>query len=73
MRRDGAGDANGIYTWGLLGAVLPRRPRRGVDRDRPEAMDHALETGAERLRDHLRRPYPGQREPLTEDAKTPSI
>jgi len=38
------------------------------DRDRPEAMDDALETSTERLRDHLRRPYAGQREQLTEDA-----
>ena len=29
-----------------------------------EAMDHALETSVERLRDHLRRPNPGQREQL---------
>lgn len=43
-------------------------PVAGPDRDRPEAMDHALETSTERLRDHLRRPNPGQREQLTEDA-----
>ena len=37
-------------------------------RRRGEAMDHALETSTERLRDHLRRPHAGQRNHLTEDA-----
>jgi hypothetical protein len=34
------------------------------DRDRPKAMDDALEASAERLRNHIRRPPTGQREQL---------
>ena len=43
-------------------------PVAGPDRDRTEAVDHALETSPERLRDYLRRPHAGQRNNLTEDA-----
>src|ERR1700752_3464290 len=43
-------------------------PVAGPDRDRPEAMGHALEASVERLRDHLRRPHAGKRNHLTEDA-----
>lgn len=43
-------------------------PVTGPDRDRPEAMDDALETSTERLRYHLRRPHAGKRNRLTEHA-----
>src|SRR5690348_2805914 len=43
-------------------------PVIGPDRDRPEAVDDALETSTERLRDHLRRPHAGKRNHLTEHA-----
>lgn len=43
-------------------------PVAGPDRDLPKAMDDALETSAERLRHHIRRPHAGKRNHLTEDA-----
>jgi hypothetical protein len=36
--------------------------------DRPGTMDHAVEAGAQRVRDHLRRPIPGRRYLLMETA-----
>ena len=36
------------------------------DRCRPGTMDHAVEASAERVRDHLRRPFPGPRRLLME-------
>ena len=50
-----------------------RHPVTGPDRDRPEAMDHALETSTDRLRDHFRRPHAGKRNHLTEVPLTPLI
>ncbi|EUA92520.1 transposase for IS2404 domain protein [Mycobacterium ulcerans str. Harvey] len=38
------------------------------NRNRTEAMDDALETSIERLRDHLRRPHARKRNHLTENA-----
>ena len=43
-------------------------PVTGPDRPGPGTMGDALETGPERLLDHLRRPVPGRRNLLTEDA-----
>lgn len=63
IRARGHSERAGSHEMPILG-----HPVTGPDRDRPEAMDHALETSIERLRDHLRRPHAGQRNHLTEDA-----
>ena len=47
---------------------LPRDPIPGPHRARPGTMDDALEASPQRVLDHLRRPLPGRRDLLTNNA-----
>jgi hypothetical protein len=47
---------------------LPRHPIPGPDGQGPGTMGDALEASPQRLLDHLRRPVPGRRDLLTNDA-----
>ena len=47
---------------------LPGHPIPGPHRARQARWAHALEAGAQRVRDHLRRPLPGRRDLLTKNA-----
>ena len=47
---------------------VPGDPISGPDRCGQGTMDDAVETSAQRVRDHLRRPIPGSRDLLMETA-----